>query len=355
MKKLFLLLLILPLLVSCSGDNENEFVNPNLPVDESIAPKDIVGKFTMYNVESKDDFFMAGEYADCSLTFEIEGYGFDELIHSYKNGFSWTLEKGIISFKFDNNQNYKGYFSKDKWGLLLIVVDGSAKKYYRNYNPINFLTSIKINKITEDVNINKSYKLNVSYSPSDLSYINFTWLVSDLNLANITNGELVTRNNSGQVKILVQAGEHKDSIYVDIKEPKGYKFGYKFGSSIADIKPQVKISGDFAYNYATMEESLKAFKFSNDKLISIWSCYDSYYNFGTNEIGNRLSDSFLREVNSLNPPKDTFSTDEEGHLLFENDSITWKYQDFNILMRKGIIPIREQDVPFHIIEYSQAQ
>lgn len=350
MKKILMLFIALPLFFSCSSDDGNEFVEPNFPVDESITLEDVIGTFTLYKMESKDNIMTACGYSAYSLILEIEGYGFDILncsSSSYRNGFSWTLEKGLISFKFDNTQNQKGYFSKDKWGILLIIEEGSVKKYYRNYDPIDLLTSIKLDKITNDININQSYKIGVSYSPSELTNIEFTWMVSNSNLASINNGELYTYNNSGQVKVLVQAGKLKDSIYVDIKELKAYKFGYKFGSTIADVKPEVKVSNEFAYNYSSpngYEPPMRAFKFSNDKLVSIWSCYN---------VGN-FNNYFFREVNTLNPPKDTFTTDEYDNLVFDKDSATWKYQDFNVLIRKGIISINGQDNSMYIIEYSQA-
>lgn len=342
MKRTLYFLFTITLFSACSNnDDDNDIlIESSMPVYKDIQTKDIADIFTLYKTVTNDtEGYPEGVYK--SLTIEKNGYGKYSDPKSPIRNFSWSLQNGIILFYVNNNINSKGYFSKDKWGLQLIIKDGEEKRFYRNYDITNSVTSIKLKNPPEDIFINQSYEIGVSYTPSDLTYVNPTWTVSDSTFAKITNGKLQTSIKSGRVKIIAQAGSLKDSIYIDIKEPKGYKFGYKFGSSITDVNPDVWKS-DFAYNTSIkVGESLKAFKFSNNKLVSIWSCHATY-----------SSDLFYKELKTLNAPADFMTTINLSKIEFK-DPTSWDYQDFKILVRKGLIPINRSEFPMNIIEYSQ--
>jgi hypothetical protein len=210
------------------------------------------------------------------------------------------------------------------------------------------ITSIAIEPIDKDLYVGDEYQLKAKYSPENAETPNYTWKSSNTDIASVSDKGILTAKAEGNVTISASYGEISNSINLKIFNT---LFGYKFGSSKEEINPEVKISNDFAYNWASTngyEPPMRAFKFQSNKLTSVWSCY------GTGKIAFTY---FVKEVEALNPPqKITSNTDNEfGRTTLEQDSLSWKYHNYNILIRNGEILINDKQEPMIIIEYKQAQ
>jgi hypothetical protein len=216
------------------------------------------------------------------------------------------------------------------------------------------ITALTIKTVTKDIYVGDEYQMTADYTPTDLKNPALSWDSSDPEVATISNRGLLTAKKAGEVTISVFNENVSNSVTLKIYDT---LFGYKFGSTMEEVKPDVKLSNDFTYNWVSApsydpKEPLHAFTFKNNMLSSIWSCYpkniqDSFYTV-----------FFVSEIDQLNPPVEiTFTVDPNNYynMSLNQDSLTWTYHDYKILIREGTIQLINIDYPYpmYIIEYSR--
>lgn len=225
--------------------------------------------------------------------------------------------------------------------LLLLPLFFSCSSDNDNID-VTDITSIGIEAIGENLYIGDEYQVKIISAPQTIKASECIWTSSNNDVASISQSGLLTLKSKGNTTISVSYGDISSSIIIKVYDT---LFGYRFGSTMEQVNPEVKISSSFGYNWGNLnlDPPMRAFKFNNI-LTSIWSCYD-YPNY---------VHLFIKEASQLNPPSATFYTNEYGSQSFESDSIVWIHQDYEILLRKGIIPIHGEDKLMYIIEYTQA-
>ena len=320
MKKLIYLLIIPFLLISCSSDD------PIYPVVSALKLE-----------QPNKDIYIGDEY---------------QLIvsHTPSNiiapAYTWESSAPNVA-EIDN----KGKLTALNEGETTITVK-SAELQLNSEIKIKVLpikaTSIKMSKKEVEIIIDARYTLSYEITPKNTTNTEAVWKSSNEKVATVNNGNIKALS-VGTATITVTIDGISDECVVTV--PKTL-FRYKFGATIEQINPTVKISNDFAYNWADIsgENPLRAFVFKSNKLTELWNCYD------TDKDLSRHYEKFLQEVNSLNPPQSVTlekNTDHYVRLAKNVDGLTWKNGDYNILIKNGEISIRNTPYSMLIIQYTE--
>ena len=214
------------------------------------------------------------------------------------------------------------------------------------------LTSLSIESVDKDLYIGDEYQLKITSEPKAIKTSECTWKSSNNDVVSVSQSGLVTLKDKGNATISVSYNGVSNSILLKIYDT---LFGYKFGSSIEEITPNVKISNDFAYNWASIDFNppMRAFLFEENKLMSIWECYDSRTPFTNNikTIDSSLGFEFATKDTIIQIQEDAII---QEITLIKPDSVKLKVGNNNLLIRNGFIPIKGYNHPMYIIEYSQA-
>lgn len=113
MKKLFLLLLVLPLLASCSSDDDIEPTKEPLHGD-AVTTEQIVGTYKSASIrlDNTDDGLFT---ESIQLTFKADNTGQELNLATQKtHPFTWTYSDRVITFSYTLHKNVKGWFDKSE-------------------------------------------------------------------------------------------------------------------------------------------------------------------------------------------------------------------------------------------------
>ena len=318
MKKLIYLLIIPFLLIGCSSDD------PVFPVVNALK------------LEQPDkDIYIGDEY---------------QLIvsHTPSNitapAYTWVSSDTNVA-EIDN----KGKLTALKEGETTITVKATDLQLNSELKikvlPIK-ATSIKMSKKEVEVIVDAYYTLSYEITPKNTTNTEVVWKSSNEKVATVNDGN-IKGLSVGTATITVTIDGVSDECVVTVPRT---LFRYKFGATIEQINPTIKISNDFAYNWATEETPLRAFVFKSNKLTALWNCYD------TDKMLSYDYQMFLKEVNSLNPPQAVTlenNSDRHARLSEKVDGLTWKNGDYNILIKNGEVSIRNSPYPMLIIQYTE--
>lgn len=186
--------------------------------------------------------------------------------------------------------------------------------------------------------------LNYQTEPEDATEgTDIKWSSSDNGIVVVDEHGGLTALSDGIATITVSNGTISDKCVVTV--PKSL-FGFKWGATIDEVNPTVKLSEDFAYNWAEIygDKPFTAFKFENNKLKSIWHFYDSSIYF-------REYENFFKEIESLNPPKTIERETIGDNVIIKQDNLEWVNESYKILIRNGEILMNGKNIPGLIIEY----
>ncbi len=212
-------------------------------------------------------------------------------------------------------------------------------------------TSITLSDSELELYPDKVHTLTYKVEPDNVTNTVVTWKSSDLKVAMVVDGRITARS-AGEA--IITATIDGVSAQCKVTVPKTL-FGYKFGVDMEKVNPEVIVSNDLAYSWTSKDyaDPVRAFIFKNNQLTSIWSSYDpdGFISLAPN--------NFLKEVNSLNPTQEIkleydSSIGRFANLPAEFDSLTWKNDGYNILIRNGMNPSGNGRGAL-IIEYTEAE
>ncbi|PXV69108.1 Ig-like protein group 2 [Dysgonomonas alginatilytica] len=320
MKKLIYLLILPFILISCSSDDDTLHSVTIITLEQPDK-----------NIYIGDEYQLTVSHAPIELTAP-----------------TYTWESSDPNVAEVNNQ---GKLTALKEGETTITVKAADLQLNSELKikvlPIK-ATSITMSKKEVEIIIDAHHTLTYEIAPKNTTNTEVIWKSSNEKVATVNDGNIKALS-VGTATITVTIDGISDECVVTV--PKTL-FRYKFGATIEQINPTVKISNDFAYNWADIsgENPLRAFVFKNNKLTELWNCY------GTDKMLSRDYENFLQEVNSLNPPQAVTlenNSDRYARLSKNVDGLTWKNGDYNILIKNGEISIRNTPYPMLIIQYTE--
>lgn len=191
MKKLLLLLLVLPFIFgSCSSDDDNED-NPK------------VSSIKIESIES--DLFIGGEYqlkvTHTPSTLDAPAY-------------TWESSNTEVA-TVDNN----GKLKTIKEGQAIIKVTATSLNLTSNLNitvlPIQ-ATSIKLDKQTHEIVAGQSFTLTCKIEPDNTTNKNVTWTSSDETIATVSKEGVVTALSDGDITVTASLGSLKDECKIKV-------------------------------------------------------------------------------------------------------------------------------------------
>lgn len=191
MKKLLLLLLVLPFIFgSCSSDDDNED-NPK------------VSSIKIESIES--DLFIRGEYqlkvTHTPSTLDAPAY-------------TWESSNTEVA-TVDNN----GKLKTIKEGQAIIKVTATSLNLTSNLNitvlPIQ-ATSIKLDKQTHEIVAGQSFTLTCKIEPDNTTNKNVTWTSSDETIATVSKEGVVTALSDGDITVTASLGSLKDECKIKV-------------------------------------------------------------------------------------------------------------------------------------------
>lgn len=128
MKKLFLLLLVLPFLASCSSDDDIKEPTKEPLKGDAVTTEQIVGtyKSTSIKLDNTDD----GLFTEViQLTFNADNTGEELNLTTQKtHPFTWTYSDRIITFSYTLHKNVKGWFDKSELKYRDYYIDPEDSK-----------------------------------------------------------------------------------------------------------------------------------------------------------------------------------------------------------------------------------
>ena len=139
--------------------------------------------------------------------------------------------------------------------------------------------------------------------------------------------------------------------------------GYRFGSSIEEVNPDVVRSKDMAFSYSDEENRpATVFYFRDNKLTTLNSYYPSRLEWFN---GN----SFLRDIQLLEPsvnieltnyvlhPEDYTENMNVDVIYLKEDSLSWVNKELNILIRNDFFSFDKKNIEsrdyYLVIEYKK--
>lgn len=152
------------------------------------------------------------------------------------------------------------------------------------------------------------------------------------------------------VYFIACGGEEEITVEKPIYPATDSLFGYRFGSSMKEVDPQIIKSEELAINKIKGVALFYTFRFQQDKL----SIISKYYS--ANILGHPFQELFFNDISVLDPPKSLKlipPPDGEYITYIEKDSISWTNRDLQILVRNDYSNMMGAYYNYLVVEYKK--